>query len=121
MKTTENTQTIENQSLKSNKLTKTLQQFNIRNFFDLMSTDETDTLTKSQQWLKELLWEIGLHEGGSMDIEGGRIILSGDNGRHEFFLNNHDRESCFESHISKLNDMKICINCGDGKEINNWN
>jgi len=58
-------------------------------------------------WLSEILKNIGFSEGGTIEIEEDRIVLSGDNGRHEFFSDNESKESCFESHLDRLtNELK---------------
>ena len=53
-------------------------------------------------WLSKILKDIEFSNGGTVELEEDRIILSGDNGRHEFFTNNDSMESCFESHLDRL-------------------
>jgi len=53
-------------------------------------------------WLTEILNNICFSEGGSVDVEFDRIVLSGDNGRHEFFKGTDSQASCFESHLDRL-------------------
>ena len=53
-------------------------------------------------WLAGILNDICFTEGGTVEIEFDRVILSGDNGRHEFFQGNEGVASCFESHLDRL-------------------
>jgi hypothetical protein len=53
-------------------------------------------------WLTEILNKIEFNEGGTVNVEFERIVLSGDNGRHEFFQGLESEESCFESNLDRL-------------------
>ena len=50
--------------------------------------------------LHDILCKIEFWEGGSVHLEGEVIVLSGDNGRHEF--KNIEEETCFESKLETL-------------------
>jgi len=50
--------------------------------------------------LLDILKDIEFSNGGSVHIEEEVIVLSGDNGRHEF--SNIENETCFQSKLETL-------------------
>ena len=59
-----------------------------------------NTTIVSNQKLLDILKDIEFSNGGSVHIEEEVIVLSGDNGRHEF--SNIENETCFQSKLETL-------------------